>query len=133
MKTNLDSQFKTDKKKECEGVWCWVSGEEVGFLVKRFGNYNSPEVKKAMTLHSSKYSKQIADGTLTPEQNQEITVKSFVDACVIGWKGIEIDGAFPEFTKELCVEVFTQLPDVFEIVSVYSLSIKNFKADLGNS
>lgn len=131
MKTNLDKIFKTDKSVEQKGIWFKIS-EEIGFLIKRFGGYNSPDVKAAMAKHYRPYAKQIESGTLSYEKEREVLTRAFVDAVVIDWKGVEIDGVKQPFEKELAVKFFLGLPDLLETLTQQATDASNYREDLGN-
>lgn len=132
MKSNLDHLFKTSKESEQDGIWFTIS-DEVGFLIKRFGGFNSSDLKKAMASKYKPFANQIKMGTLDPEKEREIMVEMFVEACVVDWKGVEIDGEERSFSKSLAVEFLIGLPDLFETLVAHASDFNNFKEDLGNS
>ena len=103
MKTNLDHLFKTHQESEENGTWFTLS-DDIGFLVKRFGGFNSSGIKKAMATKYKPYAKQIQMGTLAAEKEKEIMVDLFVESCMVDWKGVEIDGEVKAFDKKLAVE-----------------------------
>jgi len=132
MKTNLDKFYKTDKKIETEGIWFLIS-ENVGFLIKRFGGYNAPDVKAALAKHYKPYAKQVDNGTISPEKEREILAKSFVDSVVLDWKGVEIDEKIVPFSKEVAIPFFLGLPDLMDALTTYASNADNYREDLGNS
>lgn len=132
MKTNLDSLFKTDKVSEKEGVWFRVS-EDVRFLVARFGGNNAVKVKQALAKHYKPFAKQIESGAMPAEREKEVLIKSFVEASLLDWEGIEIDGEKKDFSKEVAVEFFMELPELFEAIYSYASASDSYKEDLGNS
>jgi hypothetical protein len=131
MKTNLDSLFKTDENLEKSGIWFELS-ETVGFLIKRFGGLNSPKVKMEMAKFYKPYARQIESGTMDPVKEKEIMLKVFVNACVLDWKGIEIDGAITPYSADACVKLLSGLPDLAETLISYSSDSKNYREDVGN-
>lgn len=132
MKTNLDVIFKTDKDIEKDGIWYEVA-PGVAFLIKRFGGFNSPPIKAALAKYYKPYSRQIENGTLDQAKEKEIMTKVFSHSCILGWKGIEIDGELVEFSQEACVNLLLALPDMSEILLQYASDFKNYREDLGNS
>lgn len=132
MKTNLDSLFKNDSKLEEAGIWLSLS-ENTGFLVRRFGGYNSPKVKAALAKHYKPYARLVDAGTMDPAKEREIMVKVFVESCIVNWKGIEIDGKEVQFSQELCVKFLTELPELSDTLVNYASDSKNYREDLGNS
>jgi hypothetical protein len=131
MKSNLDKLFKTSQTHEDGGVWFQVS-PEVQFLVKRFGGFNAPKVKSALAKYFKPYAKQIELGTLSQDKEQEIMFKVFVESCVTDWQGIEIDGQLKPFNTEDCLKLFTQLPDMAQLIIQYASDFNNYREELGN-
>ncbi len=135
MKSNLDSIFKTNKSLESEGIWLDIS-EEVGFKVKRFGGYNSSEVKLALSKLYKPYAKMIENNALSESKEREINVRVFVESTMTDWKGVEIDGKIADFSIENAVKLLLGLPDLFDTLvkhaSDYSNYKEEYKQDLGN-
>jgi len=132
MKTNLDSMFKSNSKNEIDGVWFDIS-EDVGFHIKRFGGMNSPAIKKALAIHHKPYARLIEKGLLEEAKERRIYTRVFVEACMINWKGVEIDGEFKDFSDELAVEFFVGLPELLDTLVDYAQTNSNYADDVGNS
>jgi len=132
MKTNLDELYKTNTNFEKDGIWLDIS-EKVGFLVSRFGGANSERVKLALAKYHKPYSRLIEKGTLPIEKETELTIKAFVEACLIDWKGVEIDGKETPFSKEVAIEFFKGLPDLLDELVSQASNSSNYKIELGNS
>jgi hypothetical protein len=131
MKSNLDQFFKTDQSLENQGIWFKVS-DDTKFLITRFGGSNSHKVKGAMAKYYKPYARQIEAGSFDVAQEREIMIKVFVYSSLIGWEGVEIDGAPCEFSKEKAVELLVSLPDLAEALMSYAQDSKSYKEDLGN-
>ena len=131
MKSNLDKLFKNDESLEGNGIWLNLS-EESGFLVRRFGGYNSQKVKAALAKHYKPYARLIDNGTLDPLKEKEITTRVFVESCVIDWKGIEIDGKEVPFSQDVAINFLLKLPELLETLVSYASDSKNYREDLGN-
>lgn len=125
MKSNLDKYFKADNEVVKTGVWMNIS-DDVGFLVKPFDRSN-PSVKTAFAVHFKPHARQIELGTLDDKKELEIMVKLFVSACLVDWKGIEIDGKETPFSKEIAIKFLTGLPKLFHTLMDYAEDFKNFK------
>ncbi len=130
METNLDSLFLTDDS-ETAGVWFLVK-QDVGFLVKRLGGKNEVSVKSAMAKHYKPKARLIENDLLSPEEQREILIKMFVESCVIDWKGIEISGEIKPFDKQLAVDLFKRMPDLFNTIYAYAQDLNNYKVQVGN-
>ena len=131
MKTNFDSVFKTDEKKEVEGIWYELS-PEAGIKVKRFGGKNSKSVQAAIAKYMKPYSSQIKRGTLPQEKHEEVMTRVFVESSMLDWKGIEIDGEVKEFNKEDALALLLHLPGLRDDLVDFASNIDAYKEDLGN-
>lgn len=132
MQSNLDKFFKNDENLESGGIWMEVD-EGVKFLVKRFGGFNSSQVKSALAKHYKPYARQVELGTLPLKKEREIQNRVFVESCLLDWKGIVLDGKEAPFNKEDAVKLLTQLPELSDALVTYASDAKNYKEDLGNS
>lgn len=130
MKTNLDKFFKPSESLEKNGVWFDIS-DTTGFLVKPF-RANNPQVKAAMALHYKPFARQIEMGTLDEDKGLEINIKIFLKACLIDWKGVEIDGKETPYSPEVATEFFKALPDLFHTLWAHCNDFKNYREEVGN-
>lgn len=130
MSSNLDKLFKSDINLEKEGVWFEIA-EGIQFRVRRFGGSNF-EIKKAMTKYYKPYSKLIERGLLPEAKEKEIYTKAFIDACIVEWKGVEIDGEITPFSFDAALKLFKELPELLETLMEHSQSSDHYKEDLGN-
>ena len=132
MKTNLDKLFKNNESLEQNGIWMMLS-EESGFLVRRFGGFNSAKIKAALAKHYKPFARLVESGSLDPKKEKEITLKVFCEACLMDWKGIEIDDKPVPFSQEKAVEFLLALPELADTLIAYASDSKNYREDLGNS
>ena len=131
MKSNLDSLFKTDSDLEKDGVW-FKASEEVSFLIRRFGGSNAQKVKLALAKYHKPKARLIELDQLSIEETTLIMAKVFAEACLVDWKGVQIDGVEVPCTFDNAVKLFTKLPELFQILHAYSNGFESFKEDLGN-
>lgn len=133
MKTNLDKYFKTDESLETEGVWFAVT-DDTQFLVRSFTSAkNVAKIEAARERHFRPFSNQIKMKTLKPEQEQEILYKVFIEACMVDWKGVEIEGVVTPYSPEACLKLFKLLPQLAADIISWSNEKQNYKEVLGNS
>ncbi len=132
MKSNLDKFFKTDEKMESEGIWFEVS-EGVAFRIKRFGGENSPKVKAAYAKYYKPFASQIDKGSISEEKEKAISIRVFVESCIVDWRGVELDGAIAPFSTETAFKFLFQLPDLHDVLLKHATESVNFRVDLGNS
>ncbi len=131
MKTNLDKFFKTNPTLQEQGV-DFAIDEKTSFRLRHFVGTN-PRVKAAMANHYKPYARQVELGTLDQKKQDEITIKLFIDVCLVSWTGVEIDGKEVECTKENALTLFTTLPALFEALWKYANDVNSYKEDVGNS
>lgn len=131
MQTNLDKFYKTNQSLEKTGIWVMIT-DDIGFQVRRFGGANSDNIKLALAKYHKPYARQIEKGLLSAEKEVELMTKAFVEACMIDWKGVEIDGEEVAFSPEVAVKFFTQLPDLANEVFAQAQNVDNFKEEVGN-
>jgi hypothetical protein len=132
MKTNLDSAFKTDTTLETDGIWFEIQ-DGVKFKCRRFGGMNTQKVKASSSKYFKPFLKQIELGTLSEEKSREITIKSFVESCLVDWSGVEIDGQVAPFSVESAYKLLIELPALAETLIKYSSEMNPYKEELGNS
>lgn len=131
MKTNLDSMFKTSEEFETKGIWFDIN-ETTGFLVRRFGGFNSQKVKASLAKYMKPYAYQIEKKTLEDSKSVEIMARVFVESSVIDWRGVVIDGEAKDFSPDLAVALFVKLPELFDTLHKYASDSSNYREELGN-
>lgn len=131
MKSNLDQFFKTSADLEKNGVEFEIA-PGVSFMLRPFKSTN-PRVKAAMATLYKPYARQIELDTLGIEKQRDIQMKLFIQVCLAGWTGVEIDGTPVECTPDNALRLFTELPDLFDTLQKHSNDFNNYKEDLGNS
>lgn len=132
MKSNLDGLFKTDKKQESEGIWFELL-DGVKFKLKRFGGMNNTSAKAAVAKYHKPYAAVIASGSLPDEKALEISVKVFVEGCMLDWEGVEIDGKKVDFSFDDAVKLLVSLPELAQALIEHASDKDNYRVELGNS
>jgi hypothetical protein len=137
---SLYKKYETDAKAEVGGVELDF-GDGVIFKVARAGKSN-PAFAKASRKRTKPFLFAIRAGTLDDKMAQEILVKVFAEAVVLGWEGVtDREGKEIEFSFDSAVKLFNDLPDLFEQIKEYAEDKDTFNADthggvadtLGNS
>lgn len=132
MKTNLDKLFKVDDKAVETGVWFDLT-DTAGFLVRPLRESN-PNFKAAMAKYYKPYAKQIQLGSFDDTvKGKELQVKLFVEACLLDWRGIEIDGVDTKYSPDIAIKFLMALPDLFQTLWNHCQDFKNYQQDVGNS
>lgn len=131
MKTNLDKLYKTNPQLEQKGINMEIAPGVI-FVVSRY-SAKSTALKEAMEKETRPYLRQIQNKSLPEEKAMEINIRAFVHGCVHDWKGVEINGEFPPFSKEACIDLFLEMPDLAQKLQDEATNMRNYLEDLGNS
>lgn len=134
MKTNLDKFFKTNENLEKNGVWFEIA-PDVKFLVRPMKSSN-PQLKAVAAKFYKPHAQQIEKGTIDQKRAEEIQIKVFVNACLVDWQGVEIDGKMEAYKPELAIEFFKELPELFWTLWEQCQNYKNYQdeaTEVGNS
>jgi hypothetical protein len=140
MKTNLQSTFGTNKNLERDGVDFVVKpadpasgAPEVVFRLRRFYPGN-PRVKAAMAQYYKPYARQIEMDTLPQEKSDELSMRLFIDVCLVSWSGVMNETGAPiECNKDNALALFKSLPELFATLQKHASDFESYKEELGNS
>lgn len=131
---SLYRQFKTDTKLEKEGVLLHYGtnskGKDIMIRVARAGAGNDAYVKR-MEAKVKPYRRQIQNETIERALLTGILREVFAETVVLGWDGVEDEnGKDMPFSKDNCVKLFTDLPDLFEDVQEQAQKAALFRAEI---
>lgn len=131
---SLYKQFKTDSKLEKEGILLQYGtnskGKDILIRVARAGASNDAYVKR-MEAKVKPHRRLIQNETIERAVLIGIIREVFAETVVLGWEGVEDEnGNELPFTKENCIKLFTDLPDLFEDVQEQAQKAALFRADI---
>jgi hypothetical protein len=136
-KNPLKALFNSDKDVEVNGKWVYPAGEFEGapaFLVARAGGANKAFDKSQMA--GLKPHRQIIQANAKSPSTEalsiirEVTMRSFVDTCLKGWKNVMNDkDETVEYSKENAVALFKQMPDLYDMLLGDAQSLSTFQSD----
>ncbi len=122
-------KFKTDSTVETEGV-VLDYGDGVRIRVARAGGANKAYLKAIERL-SRKYRRQIQLDVLDEETARRLLREIYAETVVLGWEGVTDEAGEPmPFTRENCVKLLTDLPDLFADVQAQAANAALFKAEI---
>ena len=125
---NLYKTFHTSEKHEKEGINIQMA-PGVFFKVTRIGGKNKKYQEYFGNL-TRPYKRMIDSNSLPNELARELLIKAFVEACLLSWTGVtDAKGKLLEYTKENATKLFTDLPDLFDLLNAEASSASNFKDD----
>ena len=124
MKTNLDNFVLTDSKLEADGIDFAVG--KVNFRLRRFGGRN-PKLKSANLKYFKPHARAIELGTIDDDFAEDISIKAFVEACLVSWEGLlDSEGNEIACTPENAFGFFKERMSLFNILMEYARDHKNF-------
>ena len=118
--------FGTDKKVERQGIT--IDFGDFVFHIARAGGSNT-KYAKAMTRIMRKQAKAIKAGTVPANVMQKMLAEVYAESVILGWTGMtDIEGNELVFTKENCVKLLLDLPELFNQLVADAENFNNFKA-----
>jgi hypothetical protein len=136
--SSLFKQFKTDLKKEQEGIPVTYAANEDGsiptFHVRRRGPTN-PQWTKALERESAPYRRLLELGTLDPKIGDRIMLRVFCSSVLTGWENVQ--GQKNEsrlaYTLENAIQLFTELPELYLDLSEQAGKLAGFRIETQES
>lgn len=121
--------YETDKNLEAgEGVELEYPGFSI--TVHRAGGSNK-KYQQVMAAKLKPHRSKHERGLMDEELSNKLIVEAYAEAVIIGWKGVKgKDGKKLPFTKENCVKLFMDLPDLFTDVYEQANNVSTFKAEV---
>ena len=122
---SLYDMFETDDGLETKGIIVDY-GSAGKFLVARAGGSNT-RYSKAVEALMRPHRRQFDLGTLDPEIALEVAREVFATTIILSWEGVRNrERELIPFTKENCIMVLTDLPEVFMDLQDFSSKAANF-------
>jgi len=79
------------------------------------------------------YARQIQKGILPEEVERKIYIKTFVKVSMVDWKGVQDENGEVAYSEEAAIDLFNQLPELFDDVVAAASDFETFRDDLGKS
>jgi hypothetical protein len=128
----LYRKFGTDSNVETAGV-VLDYGEGVKIRIARAGGANKAYLK-ALERLSRKYRRQIQLDILDEETAREVFRAIYAETIVIGWEGVTgREGKPIEFSRENCIKLFEDLPDLFADIQAQAGNAALFRAEIAEN
>jgi len=122
---DFKKRYETDKGKESEGVWENL-GEGLRVKVARANNPHHQRVAESLMRP---YRRQIANGSLSVEKQEEITIKAMAECLLLDWEGLKIDDKAVPYSVAKATELLTEYKDFREEVASIAQSMELFRAE----
>lgn len=125
---NVYEQHETDKKVEKEGVI--LDYGDYSFRIARAGGSNQ-KYNKTLARLTKPVTRLIQTEKIEIEVLTKILIQAHAEAVVLGWTNIkDRKGKKIPFSVKACVELFTDLPDLFEDVKTQAQNLSLFAMDI---
>lgn len=120
--------FKTDQALESGGVT--INYGDFSITIARAGGSNKA-YQRALEKKTRPFRRAIQSDTFTNDQAMAVLREVYVETVILGWDGVtdENDNPIP-FTKENCLKLFTDLPDLFSDLMQQASNITLFREDV---
>lgn len=132
MSTSLYDLFDVNEELETKGfilqlIEATAEGEiSVSFVLARAGGANKKYTKRVQQLlkpHQHAFDR----GKLSPAVQDKIFIRALSEHVVLGWEGIfSREGEPREFSVENCVDLLTDIPELFSTIHKEANDISNF-------
>lgn len=125
-------QFDADNETLDQGTWVPYMGSE--FLV---AHISSMKFQRALNRLQLPHRKKIADGTLDPEIQRDVTCRAMAEAILLDWRKVaDSKGQVVEFSKERALTALRKDPEFRDFISETAMSMAHFRKEeaeqLGN-
>ena len=121
---SIEDLFKTDSSLETEGIEIKY-GEHGSFFIARAGGANKA-FNALMTKKLRPYRTAMQMGTMDDSVLESVVRECFAEKVVLGWDLVDSEGNAIPFSKQKCVELFNNLPDLFTDLMQESQRVANF-------
>lgn len=119
--------FGTDKTLEKEkGITIDYGAFKITVL--RAGGSNT-KYSGVLSAKLRPHQRAVQNGTISEELNRRLLAEVYAEAVIIGWTDLkDADGNAIEFSRENCVKLLLDLPDLFNDIIRSADDIRNFRA-----
>ena len=124
---SLYDMYKTDPSLEKDGIW--LDYGESKILIARAGGANSA-YSKMLEREMRPYRKILEHSLMKDETANRILQKVYAVTVVKGWENVPSAEDPWEFTPEKCVQLFTDLPDLWRDVREMAGEIAAFRVQI---
>jgi len=121
--------FKTSSQKETTGIY-FDLGDDGKFLLARSGGAND-KFEKAFMTAMKPHKSAVKTETLSSTMANKILAGVYADSVILGWEGVTgEDGQSLPYSRDNCVKLLTDLPDLFAELRKHSSDMGNFKDEM---
>jgi hypothetical protein len=123
------NRFKSNRGLEKDGVLLDL-GESGRFRIARAGGSNA-RFKTMLEREMRPYRSLLASGAMDESMANPILIRVFAESVVLGWTGVtDENGNDLPFSKDACIRLLGDLPDLFAVVREAAMSPAPFRETL---
>jgi hypothetical protein len=131
---SLHQVFKTDSTAETEGVWIEEPSGDASkparFKIARAGGSNR-KYQRIWDLKTKPFRRLMDLGQLDDATSDRIYAEVYAEAVVLGWENVtDAEEKGLPFTKDACVALLLELPELFADLRVQANRLAPFRADI---
>lgn len=128
---SLYKKFETDRSLEKQGITLDYGPNSKGVAIEiqiaRAGGSNDAYLKR-MEAKAKPHRRQIQHETIERAQLENIVKEVYAETIVLGWSGVEDrDGNDMPFSKDNCLKLFNDLPDLYADIQEQAQSSALFR------
>lgn len=128
---SLYTKFETDRSLEKSGIILDYGpnskGKNIEIRIARAGGSNESYLKK-LEAKAKPHRRQIQHETMERAQIEKMIREVYAESVVLGWEGVEDrDGNEMLFSKENCMKLFDDLPDLYADIQEQAQSAALFR------
>ena len=131
--SGLYSAFKTNDGLETQGVWVdYATGGEkpARFRIARAGGSNR-KYGRILDAKTKPVRRLMEIGALDDVVSDRLHAEVYAESVILGWEDVtDEQGADLPFTKENCVKLLLDLPDLFRDLRSMATSLALFRAEV---
>jgi len=126
---DLRKKFGGDRAMEVDGVDLHLGGDAY-ITIARAGGTNVAYARAVQKyLRPIRKRDRFESEDLDLEEYADVQRQAFADTIVLGWRGIELDGAPLPFTRDNALRLMRDLPDLWEVVKAHAEKLANFQRE----
>jgi len=117
--------FATDKEAEESGIK--LNYGDFSFLIARAGGANK-RFQNLLEKRLAPHQRALQAGLMDERHARKILIECFAETVMLGWDGVTDREGMPiAYSKDACVALFLDLPDLFDEVREQAAKPANFR------
>jgi len=124
---NPYQMFKTDNTIETDGINLDYGKFQI--RIARAGGANQAYIKM-LGDRLKPYRRRLANGTMDNATSERLLAEIYAGSVILGWEGVtDAEGIPIEFTRDNCVKLLLDLPELFRDIQEQAQKVANFRAE----